>query len=49
MCWLTSVEHLATAAANFSIGLVLPGILGRSLRSGPGEFECSRLLADDGM
>lgn len=25
-CLLTSAEHLATASANFSIGLVLPGI-----------------------
>ena len=29
----TSAEHLATASANFSIGLVLPGIFDRSIQS----------------
>ena len=44
----TSVEHLATASANFSIGLVLPGIFDCNLQPGPGKSERSRSVADVG-
>ena len=44
--FVTSAEHLATASANLSIGLVLPGIIDRDLQSRPGKSKRNRSVAD---